>query len=84
LARHLPTLLDEGFVVEEGGQYRLCDDIENRLRIELGSSNSTESEEYYREQNVQARRAYHAGLRAGAPSARRRKTRRGTQKAFDE
>jgi biotin operon repressor len=63
LARHLPRLLDEGFVVEEGGQYRLCDDIEDRLRIELGRSNSTESEEYYREQYAQARRAYHEWLR---------------------
>jgi hypothetical protein len=64
LARHLPTLLDEGFVVEEGGQCRVCDDIEDRLREELECSNSTESEKYYRHQDVQARRAYHAVLRA--------------------
>ena len=64
LARLLPRLLDEGFVVEEGGQYRVCDDIEDRLRVELECSNSTESEEYYRDQDVQARRAYHAELQA--------------------
>ncbi len=64
LARHLPTLLDEGFVVEEGERYLVCDDIENRLRIELERSNSTDSEEYYREQYAQARRAYHALLQA--------------------
>jgi putative DNA primase/helicase len=63
LARHLPRLLDEGFVVEEGERYRVCDDIEDRLRIELESSNSIESEEYYREQDAQARRAYHEWLR---------------------
>jgi biotin operon repressor len=74
LARHLPRLLDEGFVVEEGGQYRLCDDIEDRLRIELERSNSTESENYYREQDAQARRAYHAMLQAQEEESREEKT----------
>lgn len=64
LARLLPRLLDEGFVVEEGGQYRVCDDLEERLRIELESSNSTRSEKYYREEYAKARHAYQGRLRA--------------------
>lgn len=63
LARHLPTLLDEGFVVEEGGQYRVCDDIEDRLRAEIVRSKSKLSEDYYIEKHAQERRVHRIVLR---------------------
>ena len=63
LARHLPTLLDEGFVVEEGGRYRVCDGIEDRLIVELELSNSEESEDYYREWYARERRRHEGALR---------------------
>jgi biotin operon repressor len=63
LARHLPTLLDEGFVVKEGGRYRVCDDLEDRLRVEIDCSNSTRSEEYYVERYAEERRTYYRVLR---------------------
>jgi hypothetical protein len=49
---------------KRGGQYRVCDDLEERLRIELESSNSTRSEKYYREEYAKARHAYQGWLRA--------------------
>jgi putative DNA primase/helicase len=63
LKRNLQRLLDEGFVVEEGGRYGVCDDIEDRLRAEIVRSNSIESEDHYVRKYARERRAHHIELR---------------------